>query len=174
MHEKPSNIVLIGMPGSGKSTAGVILAKLTHRDFVDTDLLIQREQCRSLQDIVDRDGYLKLREFEEQTILTLECRRHVVATGGSAVYSRAAMTHLKEDGIAVFLNVDLQSLLMRVKDFETRGLAKRPDQGVADLFSERHELYKKYADVIIDCGNMTHDEVCARIIQALKIGSDLK
>ena len=167
MNEKPSNIVLIGMPGSGKSTVGVILAKLTGRDFVDTDVLIQKEEGRSLQDIVDQDGYLKLREIEEKTILKLECRGHVIATGGSAVYSRAAMTHLKTHGIGVFLNVDLQTLFTRVKDFETRGLAKRPDQGVADLFSERHALYRKYADVIIDCEGITHEEVCARIIQEL-------
>jgi shikimate kinase len=167
MNEKPSNIVLIGMPGSGKSTVGVILAKLTGRDFVDTDVLIQKEEGRSLQDIVDQNGYLKLREIEEKTILKLECRGHVIATGGSAVYSRAAMTHLKADGIGVFLNVDLQTLFTRVKDFETRGLAKRPDQGVADLFSERHALYRKYADVIIDCEGITHEEVCARIIQEL-------
>jgi shikimate kinase len=174
MNEKPSNIVLIGMPGSGKSTVGVVLAKLTHRDFVDTDLLIQKEQGRSLQDIVNRDGYLKLRELEEKTILKLECRSHVIATGGSAVYSKAAMTHLKTDGIAVFLKVDLQSLLTRVKDFKTRGLAKRPDQGVADLFSERDALYRQYADVIIECQGITHEEVCARILQELKTRSDLK
>jgi shikimate kinase len=173
MNDKPSNIVLIGMPGSGKSTVGVILAKLTHRDFVDTDLLIQKEQGRSLQDIVDRDGYLKLRELEEKTILQLECRRHVIATGGSAVYSQSAMTHLKTDGVAVFLNLDLRSLLARVKDFEIRGLAKRPDQNVADLFSERHALYEKHADVIIDCGGMSHEMVCARIIQELKTSFDL-
>ena len=174
MKEKPSNIVLIGMPGSGKSTVGVILAKMTARDFVDTDVLIQKEQGRSLQDIVDRDGYLKLREIEEKTILKLECRNHVIATGGSAVYSQAAMTHLKTDGIAIFLNADLQTLLTRVKDFETRGLAKRPDQGVADLFSERHALYKKYADVIIDCEGITHEAVCEKIIRELKTRSGLK
>lgn len=168
MNEKPSNIVLIGMPGSGKSTVGVILAKLTGRDFVDTDVLIQKEEGRSLQDIIDQDGYLALREIEEKTILKLECRRHVIATGGSAVYSRAAMTHLKTDGIAVFLNVDLQTLFTRVKDFETRGLAKRPDQGVADLFSERHALYRKYADMIIDCEGITHETVCERIMQELR------
>ena len=168
MNEKPSNIVLIGMPGSGKSTVGVILAKMTGRDFVDTDVLIQKEQGRSLQNILDRDGYLKLREIEEKTILKLECRNHVIATGGSAVYSQAAMEHLKSSGIAVFLNVDLQTLFTRVKDFDTRGLAKRPDQGVADLFSERHALYRKYADVIVDCEGITHEMVCEKIMQGLK------
>ena len=168
MNEKPSNIVLIGMPGSGKSTVGVILAKLTGRDFVDTDVLIQKEQCRSLQDIVDQDGYLKLREIEEKTILKLDCRNHVIATGGSAVYSQAAMGHLKSNGIAVFLNVDLQTLFTRVQDYDTRGLAKRADQGVADLFAERHALYRRYADVIIDCEGITHETVCEKIMQDLK------
>jgi len=168
MNEKPSNIVLIGMPGSGKSTVGVILAKLTGRDFVDTDVLIQKEQGRSLQDIVDQDGYLKLREIEEKTILKLDCRNHVIATGGSAVYSQAAMGHLKSNGIAVFLNVELQTLFTRVQDYDTRGLAKRADQGLADLFAERHALYRKYADVIIDCEGITHETVCKKIIQMLK------
>jgi shikimate kinase len=84
------------------------------------------------------------------------------------------MTHLKTDGIAVFLKVDLQSLLTRVKDFNTRGLAKRPDQDVADLFSEREALYRQYADVIIDCAGITHEEVCARILRELKTRLDLK
>jgi len=168
MNEKPSNIVLIGMPGSGKSTVGVILAKLTGRDFVDTDVLIQKEQGRSLQDIVDQDGYLKLREIEEKTILKLDCRNHVIATGGSAVYSQAAIGHLKSNGIAVFLNVELQTLFTRVQDYDTRGLAKRADQGLADLFAERHALYRKYADVIIDCEGITHETVCKKIIQMLK------
>ncbi len=170
MHEKPFNIVLIGMPGSGKSTVGVILAKLTGRDFVDTDVLIQKEQGRSLQEIVDTDGYLRLREVEEKTILGLECRNHVIATGGSAVYSQAAMEHLKTNGTAVFLNVDLQTLFTRVQDFDTRGLAKRPDQGVADLFAERHALYRKYADITIDCEGISHETVCARIMAGLESG----
>ena len=156
------------MPGSGKSTVGVILAKLIGKDFVDTDVLIQKERGRSLQDIVDKDGYLKLREIEEKTILKLNRGNCVIATGGSAVYSQAAMAHLKSNGIVIFLNVDLQTLFARVQDFDTRGLAKRPDQGIADLFSERHALYRKYADVTIDCEGITHEEACAKIIQGIK------
>lgn len=156
------------MPGSGKSTVGVILAKLIGWDFVDTDVLIQKEQGRSLQDIVDKDGYQKLREIEEKTILKLECGNCVIATGGSAVYSQAAMERLKSNGITIFLNVDLQTLFARVRDFDTRGLAKRPDQGVADLFSERHALYRRYANVTIDCEGITHEEVCAKIMEKLR------
>ncbi len=167
MNEKPSNIVLIGMPGAGKSTVGVLLAKMTGLAFVDTDVLIQREQGRTLQSIVNKDGYLKLREIEEQVILKLDCRYTVVATGGSAVYSQAAMEHLKKSGVAIFLNVDLQTLFARVQDFDTRGLAKRPDQGVADLFQERHALYRKYADVTVDCEGLSHEQACSRIIAGL-------
>ncbi len=168
MKANPSNIVLIGMPGSGKSTVGVLLAKFTSRSFIDTDILIQMEQGRCLQDIVDRDGYLSLRRIEEDILLKLDCRNHVIATGGSAVYSQAAMENLKKDGIIVFLDVDLPTLLSRVSDFATRGLAKRPDQSVADLFAERLALYQKYADVTIGSIGLTHEDVCASIVTELE------
>jgi shikimate kinase len=171
MLKNPSNIVLIGMPGSGKSTVGVILAKLTRRNFVDTDVLIQTSQSRSLQDIVDSEGYLVLREIEEKVILTHDCRNCVIATGGSAVYSRAAMEHLKKDGVVVFLKADLQTLEARVQDYSTRGLAKRPDQSLADLFAERSALYTRYADMFVECRGLTHEEVCARIIKELQAGN---
>jgi shikimate kinase len=99
MADKYASIVLIGMPGAGKSTVGVLLAKQTCRSFVDTDVLIQTSQGRPLQDIVDREGHLALRAIEEQVILQFDCRNCVIATGGSAVYSPAAMAHLKQGGI---------------------------------------------------------------------------
>ncbi len=165
--KESSNIVLIGMPGSGKSTVGVILAKLAGRDFVDTDVLIQTRTGRTLQDIVDRDGYLVLREVEEKVLLGLACSNSVIATGGSAVYSSRAMEHLRTNGIVVFLNVDMATLKARVTDYDTRGLAKRPDQTVEDLFAERHALYRLYADRTVDCAGLSHEEVCARIGESL-------
>ena len=167
-----SNIILIGMPGSGKSTVGVILAKLMSLGFIDTDVLIQTREGRTLQDIVDKDGFMVLRRIEADVLLKLECRDHVIATGGSAVYSSDAMRHLKSNGIAVFLNVDLATLKSRVHDYDTRGLAKRPDQSVDDLFAERFALYRQYADITIDCVGLTHEEVCARIMKELGAGRE--
>ena len=157
------------MPGAGKSTVGVILAKQTARLFIDTDLLIQTEQSRSLQEIVDNDGHMTLRRIEEDVILRLNHSHHVIATGGSAVYSPVAMKHLKADGVAVFLNVDLFTLQSRVRDFDTRGLAKRQDQNFTDLFKERYPLYIEYADIIVDCAGLTQEEVCSKIIQDKKV-----
>jgi len=163
MSQNPTNIILIGMPGSGKSTVGVILAKVMSRTFIDTDLIIQTSQNRSLQDIVDKEGHMALRKIEEEILLGLNCSNSIIATGGSAVYSHAAISHLKSNGIAVFLDVSIQMLEKRIYNFDTRGLAKRPDQTFDDLFRERLSLYQKYADITIDCEGLTQEEVCDRI-----------
>lgn len=167
MSDKPSNVVLIGMPGSGKSTVGVILAKRMSLNFVDTDVLIQIREGRSLQDIVDEDGHMILRDVEERVLESLEVRKFVIATGGSAAYSHAAMIHLKEDGVVVFLNVAIDTLRARVDDYDTRGLAKRPDQTFEELFEERYSLYQKYSDIQIDCASLNQEEVCLEIQEAL-------
>jgi len=164
MTQTHSNFVLIGMPGSGKSTIGVILAKKTSRDFVDTDLLIQTSEERPLQEIVDTDGYAVLRKIEENILLGLSVQNHVIATGGSAVYSDQAMTRLKSDGVLIFLDVDFATLGSRVTDFSTRGIAKRPDQSFDELFEERIVLYTKHADITIRCAGLTQEDVCERII----------
>ena len=167
MTQPPFNAILIGMPGSGKSTVGVVLAKQTARDFTDTDVVIQTLQKRSLQDIVDRDGYLALRRIEEEVLLNLQVRHHVIATGGSAVYSDRAMCHLKSEGFVVFLDADLSNLESRVADYGTRGLAKSPDQTLAELYEERRPLYTRYADVVIKCENISHEAVATRIADQL-------
>jgi len=163
-----SNIVMIGMPGSGKSTVGVILAKMMSLDFVDSDVLIQIIHGQSLQEIVDKDGHMALRKIEEDVLLGLECRNHVIATGGSAAYSHAAMTHLKSDGVIVFLDADLPALKSRINNFDTRGLAKRPDQSFAELFEERFVLYNRYADITIACSDIAQEAVCVEIIKELR------
>lgn len=163
-----SNLVLIGMPGSGKSTAGVILAKKTSRDFVDTDVLIQSAQQRTLQEIVDTAGYAALRNIEEELLINLCVENHVIATGGSAVYSDRAMAHLQSNGIVIFLEADLATLEARVGDFSSRGLAKRPDQSFAELFEERVALYSRHAEIRINCAGRTQEAVCDEIIRKIK------
>lgn len=166
MKQRISNLVLIGMPGAGKSTIGVMLAEKTDRHFVDTDALIEKAEGRSLQDIVDKDGYLELRRVEEAALLDLTVQDHVISTGGSAVYSAAAMEHLKRNATAIFLDVSLDTLEERIPNFSTRGLAKRPDQSFAELFDERNSLYRKFADVTVKCDGLTAEEVCERVIAA--------
>jgi shikimate kinase len=163
-----SNIVLVGMPGSGKSTVGVILAKLTERSFVDTDVLVQVSEGKSLQRIVDEEGNMALRAIEERILLGLDYHNYVIATGGSSVYSHAAMEHLKTDGFIVFLDAPLATLESRIRNFATRGLAKRPGQGLAELFEERYPLYTRYANLIVNCGRLTQEEVSAEIVDGLR------
>lgn len=168
MVKEKSNIVLIGMPGSGKSTAGIILAKMISKNFIDTDILIQLREGRSLQDIVDSDGPIVLRRVEEEVILAVNCRNHVIATGGSAAYSPAAMSHLKKDGVVIFLDATIDTLKSRIRNYSTRGLARRPDQSFADLFHERLTLYRQYADITIPNNNLTQEDVCAEIMKQLE------
>lgn len=164
------NIVLIGMPGSGKSTAGVILAKMLGMHFLDTDILIQADQEKTLQDIVDQEGHMALREIEEKVLLKIDLENHVIATGGSAAYSHAAMTHLQKDGIIIFLHADLNALKKRIKNYETRGLAKRRDQSLEDLFHERLTLYRRYADITIENSFISQEQVCEQIVSAIFAG----
>lgn len=164
-----SNIVLIGMPGSGKSTIGVILAKRTSHDFVDTDVLIQSLEHRSLQAIMDSEGYMKLREIEARVLQSVNLDNHIISTGGSVVYSDAAMQHLRKNGTTVYLDVSLDTLRARITDYETRGIAKRPEQSFADLFEERALLYRKYADVTIKDDTLSQDAICEHIISVLQI-----
>lgn len=161
------NLVFIGMPGSGKSTVGVLVAKRLGLGFVDTDLLIQQEAGRTLQEIVDQDGYQALRKIEEQVLLNLDVQGHVISTGGSAVYSDAAMKHLKADGTVVFLDIPLDVVIERIGDYSLRGISRRPDQSLAELFDERFALYTRYADVTVKGAGLTHDEVCEAVLSAI-------
>lgn len=170
MLQRP-NIVLIGMPGAGKSTVGVLLAKLTARDFVDTDLLIQHAEERTLQAILDAEGYLALRAAEERVLLGMRAVNSVIATGGSAAYSEPAMRHLKQNAVTVFLDADLVTLRRRVTDDDRRGIARRPEQSFDDLFEERFKLYTRYADLTVPAGFLPADEVARRIAALVNRGA---
>ena len=144
------NLVLIGMPGAGKSTVGVLLAKTLKMPFTDTDILIQKQENSYLQELIEKhgiDGFIKI---EENTVKSLDLRNHVIATGGSVVYSEAAMAHLKAHGIIFFLNARLYQLERRLKNSRNRGIAMSPGQTLGSLYRERLPLYKKYADIEID------------------------
>ena len=161
------NLVLIGMPGSGKSTVGVLLAKRLGLGFIDTDLLIQEDAGRTLQTIVDEDGYEALRRIEEQVLLKLDVRHKVVSTGGSAVYSDRAMEHLKTNGTVVFLDIPLDLVIERIGDHSMRGISRRPDQSLQALFEERFELYSRYADLTVKGEGLNQDQVCEAVVDSL-------
>lgn len=152
------------MPGSGKSTLGLILAKALKKDLLDTDALIQQKHNKTLQNILDEHGYLALRAIEEEILLNIHCSNHIVATGGSAIYSENAMHHLKQFGPIIFLDVPLNELLDRVQDVGTRGIAQQPNQSFAELFAERRPLYEKYADITINCENRTSAFIIDEVI----------
>jgi len=159
------NITLIGMPGAGKSTTGIILAKNCGVGFIDTDVLIQINRQKTLQRILDERGYLELRDIEEKEILKLNIENHVIATGGSAVYSEKAMDHLMSISAVVFIEITFEQVLERVQNFTTRGIARAKDQSMGDLYRERQALYRRYAHISVN-GNDVSQELLAATIAA--------
>jgi shikimate kinase len=147
----PKNLILIGMPGAGKSTMGVILAKCLGRTFIDTDLLIQETEGRLLQEIIDTDGSGAFLEREEGTILAQHFHNAVVATGGSVVLSEKAMEHLKKDGIVIYLSVSFETMAERLVNATTRGIVLHAGESLDAMYAHRLPLYGKYADITIDC-----------------------
>jgi len=159
-----SNLTLIGMPGAGKSTIGIILAKFLSFGFLDTDVLIQINQQKSLQQIIDESDHLALRKIEEKAILKLNIENHVIATGGSAAYSEKAMAHLLNISKVIFLKVGYELIKKRIHNFETRGIAKAKNQTFRNLYNERQILYNKYAEVVIDCNKLDQEEIAEIIL----------
>ena len=161
------NLIFVGMPGSGKSTVGVLVAKRLGLGFIDTDLLIQQKAGCTLQDIVNQKGYLALRQIEEEVLLQLNVEKYVISTGGSAVYSDAAMKHLKRRGVVVFLDISLDTVVARIGDFSLRGISKRPEQSLIELYEERSALYSRYADIMIQGDALSQDQACELLIERL-------
>tara|TARA_B110000977_G_scaffold100231_1_gene131541 strand:- start:238 stop:753 length:516 start_codon:yes stop_codon:yes gene_type:complete len=162
-----SSVVLIGMPGAGKSTVGILLAKEMGLDFVDTDISIQVREGKTLQQITDQSGYLTLRDIEEQVLLAEKIIGKVVSTGGSAVYSEAGMAHLAQDSVVIFLDVPLAALEARISNFSSRGIARHPGQSFDDLFAERSVLYHRYANICVDCSTLSIDEVLQKTLRLI-------
>lgn len=145
------NVILIGMPGAGKSTVGVLLAKRLGYRFVDTDLLIQEKENKRLFEILRDDGNEYFAATENNIVASLKAEKSVIATGGSVVFGSNAMENLKSLGKVVYLRVPLAELEKRVNNFETRGILMKSGQTFEDIFAERTPLYEKYADLTIDC-----------------------
>jgi len=163
------NIVLIGMPAVGKSTVGVLLAKRLGRYFLDTDVFIQAVAGRTLQQIIDTDGLENFCRLEAEHILGIDRTNCVIATGGSAVYSEDAMNRLKETGQIVYLNLPLDMIKKRLTDLNVRGVIISEGKTLDDLYKQRTSLYKKWADITIDCRNLTHEQVIEKIIEDLEV-----
>ena len=161
------NIMLVGMPSCGKSTVGVVLAKTLNKGFVDTDLLIQQREKRTLQEIIDSRGNGYFHRVEESVLLDFKGADYVVATGGSAIYFDKAMNRFKENGIVVYLQVTLDTVLERLSNIKTRGVTLEKGQTLADLYQQRVPLYEKYADVTICCDECTVEDVVEKIAAAL-------
>ena len=163
-----NNITLIGMPGVGKSTIGVVLAKVLGYQFLDSDLLIQKQEHRRLWQIIEEEGYEGFQNVENRVNASIEAENTVIATGGSVVYCEEAMKHLKSVGTVVYLKLSLNSLAKRLGNLKGRGVLLREGQTLESLYEERTPLYEKYADVGIDCEGRTIREIVHEIADELR------
>lgn len=157
------NIILIGMPGAGKSTIGVVLAKKLGYNFLDSDLLIQEHENKLLHEIISEKGLDGFEQIENEVNASLETEHTVIATGGSVIYGTEAIMHLKSIGTVIYLKLDYEELEERLGDLEERGVAIRPGQTLLELHDERVSLYEKYADITIDCGHKSIRDIVLEI-----------
>ncbi|WP_020677154.1 shikimate kinase [Geopsychrobacter electrodiphilus] len=165
-----NNLILIGMPGAGKSTVGVLLAKQLALDFIDTDLVLQRQTGLRLQQLINLQGLHRFRAAEEAMLISLDYTDTLIATGGSVIYSAPGMARLKELGRLVYLNISLPLLIQRIADTGERGILKPAGQSFADLYAERTPIYADYADVNIDIDGLSPEAVLQKIENCLKTG----
>ena len=161
------NIILIGMPGAGKSTVGVVLAKRLGYAFVDSDLVIQEKYGRLLHDLIEEYGTEGFRELENEVNSGIDVQRSVIATGGSAVYGREAMEHFRKIGTVVYLKLPYEEIAERVGDLDARGVSMMPGQTLEELYKERTPLYEKYAHITINCEGKMLRELVAEVERKL-------
>ena len=163
------NIILIGMPGCGKSTVGVVLAKALGMDFIDSDLVIQKVTGKRLSQIIDESGDAGFRDVENRVNADLQAENSIIATGGSVIYGEDAMRHLKEIGTVVYLKLSYEGIEERLGDLHARGVTIKPGWTLQDLYNERTPLYEKWADVTVHCDGLRLREVVAEIRAKLNL-----
>ena len=168
MAEK-NNVVLIGMPGSGKSTLGIVLAKIMTKDFIDADIVIQNQCDKTLQKIIDACGPEGFIEVENEILSKIDAENSVIATGGSAVYSDEAMKHLAEIGTVVYLKISYDQLVPRLSDLQERGVVLKGGIGMSlkELYDERLPLYEQYAGITVDVNDLSITAAARKVADAL-------
>lgn len=157
------NIILIGMPGAGKSTIGVVLAKKIGYSFIDSDLLIQEREKMLLYEIIEQKGLETFKQIENEVNAAIQTERSIIATGGSVIYGKKAMAHFQAIGSIIYLKLDYQEIENRVGNLEQRGVVLPPGYTLKELYQERTPLYEKYADFTIDCNNKSIREIVAEL-----------
>lgn len=165
---KKDNIILIGMPGVGKSTVGVILAKVMGYQFVDADLLIQQQEGKLLREIIEEVGTDGFIQVENRVNASIQCEKTIIATGGSVVYGKEAMEHLKEIGTVVYLEVPFSTLEKRLSDIKGRGVVLKDGQTLYDLYMERTPLYESYADVRVSEEGLNVEQTVELLVNKLE------
>ena len=167
-----NNIILIGMPGAGKSTVGVLVAKALGMDFIDTDLIIQRREGRTLQQIIDADGLGRFIAIEDGVVSSVDARDSVIATGGSVIFGENAMRNLARLGTIVYLRAGFDTVKARISNISTRGVAMNPGQDLRSVYDERCPLYEKHAHVTVDVDGGSVETSVAAMISALEKRAD--
>lgn len=170
MEQERDNIVLIGMPGAGKSTLGIVLAKILNQNFIDADLVIQNQCDKTLQKLIDACGPEGFIEVENEILRDIEAENSIIATGGSAVYSDEAMRHLAEIGHIVYLQISYEELVRRLSDLQERGVVLKGGIGMSlrDLYDERKPLYEQYADLIINVDDLSITAAARKVADAVR------
>ena len=163
-----NTIALIGMPGAGKSTVGVVLAKVMGYRFVDSDLVIQEKTGKLLSEIIEERGTEGFLEVEDRINAGLICEKSVIATGGSVVYCKNAMEHLKEISTVIYLKLPYERVEKRLGNLKDRGVALKEGQTLKDLYEERCPLYEKYADVVVEADTTSVERCMRRIVESIK------
>ena len=165
--QKGNNYILIGMPGAGKSTIGVLLAKALGAEFIDTDLVIQQKTGKLLRDIKSQEGNEAFKKIEEEVNASVEAENSVIAPGGSAIYSPKAMEHFRIIGTVIYLKLDYETVAERLGDLAARGVVLDNGQTLSDLYRERIPLYEKYADITVDADDLKIGEALEKVLENL-------